>query len=83
MKNYCISKRSIFLTCVLYFAKRVKLLRLAGSGFKVQGSRFRVQGSGLAPVFPLNDFSPHAIMSTSSIYISIDIVIYKEDPYDH
>ena len=31
----------------------------------------------------LNRFAPHAIMSTSSIYIFIDIVIYKEDPHDH
>ena len=31
----------------------------------------------------LNRFAPHAIMSTSSIYIFIDIAIYKEDPYDH
>ena len=34
-------------------------------------------------VSPLNRFALHAIMSTSSIYISIDIVIYKEDHYDH
>jgi len=34
-------------------------------------------------VSPLNRFASHAIMSTSSIYIFIDIVIYKEDPYDH
>ena len=34
-------------------------------------------------VSPLNRFAPHAIMSTSSIYIFIDIVIHKEDPHDH
>ena len=56
MKNYCISKRPISLTCVLYFSKKGKILEVPGSGFRggaahfviLSGEKHRMLKNGLS-----------------------------------
>ena len=65
--------------CMRHFINDVFVLRLSAIS-QIPSHSFLLSNF---KVSLLNRFAPHAIMSTSSIYIFIDIVIYKEDPHDH